>query len=42
MTITTRSNRKFDANAKSFFERDWPAWLTGGIYDLQSGGAEKC
>ncbi|MEO1603936.1 MAG: FAD-binding protein [Pseudomonadota bacterium] len=39
MTITSRPNRKFDANAKSFFERDWPAWLTGGIYDLQSGGA---
>lgn len=42
MIITTRPNRVFDANAKSFFERDWPAWLTGGIYDLQSGGVEKC
>ncbi|MEO1638956.1 MAG: FAD-binding protein [Pseudomonadota bacterium] len=37
MTITTRPNRTFDADAKSFFERDWPAWLTGGIYDLHSG-----
>lgn len=30
----TRPNRRFDEMAKSFFERDWPAWLTGGIYDL--------
>ncbi|APO74520.1 fumarate reductase/succinate dehydrogenase flavoprotein-like protein [Rhizobium etli 8C-3] len=34
MAVATRSNRKFDETAKSFFERDWPAWLTGGIYDL--------
>ena len=34
MAITTRPNRAFDAEAKSFFERDWPAWLTGTIYDL--------
>lgn len=31
--IATRPNRSFDESAKSFFERDWPAWLTGGIYD---------
>ncbi|ENN84596.1 fumarate reductase/succinate dehydrogenase flavoprotein [Rhizobium freirei PRF 81] len=34
MAISTRPNRKFDESAKSFFERDWPAWLTGGIYNL--------
>ena len=36
MKISTRPNRKFDESAKSFFERDWPAWLTGGIFDLPS------
>lgn len=36
MVITTRPNRTFDANAKSFFERDWPAWLTGAIYDCDA------
>ncbi|GGX41035.1 oxidoreductase [Tateyamaria omphalii] len=36
MVISTRPNRAFDPNAKSFFERDWPAWLTGGIYDLSA------
>ncbi|WP_299611048.1 FAD-binding protein [uncultured Tateyamaria sp.] len=34
MVIRTRPNRQFDENATSVFERDWPAWLTGGIYDL--------
>ncbi|MGG6898619.1 FAD-binding protein [Rhizobium sp. BR 315] len=37
MAISTRPNRKFDESAKSFFERDWPAWLTGGIYQLDEG-----
>jgi succinate dehydrogenase / fumarate reductase flavoprotein subunit len=32
--ISTRPNRVFDESRKSFFERDWPAWLTGRIYDL--------
>jgi succinate dehydrogenase / fumarate reductase, flavoprotein subunit len=32
MAITTRPNRVLDEGEKSFFERDWPAWLTGGIY----------
>jgi len=36
MRISTRPNRKFDESAKSFFERDWPAWLTGRIYDLDA------
>lgn len=31
---STRPNRKFDEAAKSFFERDWPAWLTGAVFDL--------
>ncbi|NEI02804.1 FAD-binding protein [Rhizobium johnstonii] len=32
--LSTRPNRMLDESAKSFFERDWPAWLTGRIYDL--------
>ncbi|MBI1172514.1 FAD-binding protein [bacterium] len=34
--LTTRPNRPFDATAKNFFERDWPAWLTGAIYQAAS------
>ena len=34
--ISSRPNRPFDPSAKTFFERDWPAWLTGGIYDLET------
>ncbi len=37
LTITKRRNRSFDEDAQSFFERDWPAWLTGQIFDLASG-----
>ena len=36
--LSTRPNRTFDEAAQSFFERDWPDWLTGRIYDTQSGG----
>ena len=36
LTVTTRPNRAFDETAKSFFERDWPDWLTGRIFDLDS------
>ncbi|OWV79485.1 oxidoreductase [Rhizobium sp. R634] len=32
--LSTRANRTFDEKARSFFERDWPAWLTGRTYDL--------
>lgn len=32
--IATRPNRSFDESAKPFFERDWPAWLTGAVFDL--------
>ncbi len=35
--VSTRPNRTFDENAKCFFERDWPAWLTGAIHDLKDG-----
>ena len=31
--LSTQANRSFDESAKSFFERDWPSWLTGRIYD---------
>lgn len=36
MEVRTRPNRTVDDSAKSFFERDWPAWLTGEIYDLNT------
>ncbi len=32
MEISTRPNRKFDETARPFFERDWPSWLTGAIF----------
>ncbi|PZQ48352.1 MAG: oxidoreductase [Rhodovulum sulfidophilum] len=31
--VATRPNRPFDASARAFFERDWPDWLTGRIFD---------
>jgi succinate dehydrogenase/fumarate reductase flavoprotein subunit len=31
MEVSSRANRKHDG-AGSFFERDWPAWLTGEIF----------
>ncbi|WP_300034398.1 FAD-binding protein [uncultured Roseobacter sp.] len=34
MVVRTRPNRRFDTQHKSVFERDWPAWLTGRIFDL--------
>lgn len=30
--ITERAVRSNDMTARPFFERDWPAWLTGAIY----------
>ena len=35
--VEARPNRTFDEKARSFFERDWPAWLTGRVYDLDNG-----
>lgn len=32
--LSTRPNRLHDGE-RSFFERDWPAWLTGKIYEAQ-------
>jgi hypothetical protein len=37
MQIATRPNRRLDETAKPFFERDWPAWLTGAVFDLDRG-----
>ena len=37
MQIATRPNRRLDETAKPFFERDWPAWLTGTVFDLDRG-----
>ena len=31
--IGVREIRPFDEQARSFFERDWPDWLTGRIYE---------
>ncbi len=39
LEVSARPNRSFDAAAKPFFERDWPAWLTGGVHDLDEGPA---
>ena len=39
--VSTRPNRDFDETAKSFFERDWPDWLTGRIYDLGGGPGQQ-
>ncbi len=35
--IAERAIRPIDQSARPFFERDWPAWLTGAIY-RQGGG----
>ena len=35
MIVSEVPNRVYGGD-KSFFERDWPAWLTGGIYDRES------
>ena len=32
MVISIRPNRNLDETEKSFFERDWPDWLTGRIH----------
>ncbi len=36
MTTEVRPIRRFDETARSFFERDWPDWLTGQVYDLHT------
>jgi len=36
MTVKARPNRAFDADSRAFFERDWPDWLTGAVFDLES------
>jgi len=41
MVISIRPNRKYDENAKVFFERDWPAWLTGAVYDFDEKADTK-
>ena len=38
--ISVRPNRVFDETTRSFFERDWPAWLNGTIYDLVGNVAD--
>jgi succinate dehydrogenase/fumarate reductase flavoprotein subunit len=36
-SVTERPNRALDAASRPFFERDWPAWLTGAIYQHNHG-----
>lgn len=31
--LTERPNRQMNHDERPFFERDWPAWLTGAIFD---------
>lgn len=40
LQIAVRPNRRFDETAKPFFERDWPKWLTGGVFDLDRGQSQ--
>ncbi len=35
--LTKRANRTLDPAARPFFERDWPAWLTGAIHNPDGG-----
>lgn len=35
LQVSCRRNRSLDDAAKPFFERDWPAWLTGEVFDLR-------
>jgi succinate dehydrogenase / fumarate reductase flavoprotein subunit len=35
--LAERDNRRLDLSKRAFFERDWPAWLTGAIYDRSRG-----
>ncbi len=37
--LSSRPNRSHDDTAKPFFERDWPAWLTGAVFDPGHGKA---
>lgn len=37
LQISTRPTRLLDETAKPFFERDWPAWLTGAVFDPDRG-----
>lgn len=41
MLVSTRHNRKLDETARAFFERDWPAWLTGAIYGANTSQEAK-
>jgi succinate dehydrogenase / fumarate reductase, flavoprotein subunit len=37
LRISTRPIRRIDDTTKPFFERDWPDWLTGAVFDLDPG-----
>jgi hypothetical protein len=41
MVLTNRPNRTRDGHHKSFFERDWPKWLMGGIFQTKTTGPDE-
>jgi succinate dehydrogenase/fumarate reductase flavoprotein subunit len=41
LRVRTRPNRQLDKTEKSFFERDWPDWLTGRIYGASQAGTAR-
>ena len=41
ISVSARAIRGHDASAKSFFERDWPAWLTGEIFEVAADAGKK-
>ncbi|MBE9637434.1 FAD-binding protein [Salipiger mangrovisoli] len=38
LLVASRDIRRFDESTRAFFERDWPASLTGRIFDLDRDG----
>jgi hypothetical protein len=36
-SLSERPNRSIDQTERPFFERDWPAWLTGAIHERTRG-----
>jgi succinate dehydrogenase / fumarate reductase flavoprotein subunit len=40
--ISERPNRTLNAATRSFFERDWPAWLTSSIHDPKPKNDTAC
>lgn len=41
LRLWQRKNRPHDPASKPFFERDWPAWLTGAIHEAEAWPEES-